>query len=382
MMGPVGPFVKQLFSRVAGAVSGRHVSVLAREARDERLILDLRAPYRVADDVLTIDLLEPEGGKLRATLLGYVGPFPSRTLWTSAPHSYDGPCRFQFNLATGDVTLDGANWGRADVSGIRARFCWRFTRTGPQGTATRLTSHYRANRPEDHGEAYYSGDNYLDYEDESSGQRVQILDLMEKWRAGGPLLEVGCATGSLLVDIEARYGIAGLGLDVSEWAVGEATKKLGPNRVWAIDLERDPMPETVQRAGPFGTIIMFSVLEHLRDPQASLAALTRLSARGTLLLLETTNADSLSHRIFGSDWEGYFDRTHMSVDSVSVRTVPAWLEALGWRVVERRTRLLWDRSADPTHHTLRDWWAADARFRRLLAERDLGDLVFCVAIKS
>ncbi len=101
-----------------------------------------------------------------------------------------------------------------------------------------------------------------------------------------------------------------------------------------------------------------------------------------MLLLETTNADSLTHRVFSGDWEGYFDRTHMSVDACSARTVPAWLESLGWRVVERRTRLVWDRSADPTHQTLRDWWDNDARFRRLLAERDLGDLVLCVAIKS
>ena len=30
-----------------------------------------------------------------------------------------------------------------------------------------------------------------------------------------------------------------------------------------------------------------------------------------------------------------------------------------------------------TRATLRAWWAADARFRRLLAERDLGDLLTC-----
>jgi 2-polyprenyl-3-methyl-5-hydroxy-6-metoxy-1,4-benzoquinol methylase len=377
-----GAFLKQLFSRVASTIGRRHVSVLPREAGDEHDIFDLRAPYRVADDVLSIDLLEPEGGRLQATLLGYAGSFPTRTLWTSAWRSYGGLCRFQFNLATGDVTLDGAAWGRADTTETRTRFCWRFTCVGPEGTTSRLTSHYRANRPEDHGEAYYSGDNYIDYESESIGQRAQIFDLMDRWRAGGPLLEVGCATGGLLADIEKRYGIAGLGLDVSDWAVGEATKKLGPNRVWAIDLDRDPVPDAVHQAGPLGTIIMFSVLEHLKDPLAALAALTDLAAKGTVLLLETTNADSLTHGVFGSDWEGYFDRTHLSVDACSARTVPAWLESLGWRVVERRTRLVWDRSADPTHHTLRDWWDNDARFRRLLAERDLGDLVLCVAIKS
>lgn len=382
MMGRVGPFVKQVFSRAAGVVSGRHICVLARDARDEGRILDARGPYRVDGDVLSIDLCEPEGGRIQATLLGYAGPFPTQVLWTSAPHSYDGPCRFQFTLSTGQVTLDSGWWGRADASGIRTRFCWRFTLTRAGGTASRLTSHYRTDRPEDHGEAYYSGDNYVDYEDESSGQHAQILHLMKQWRAGGPLLEVGCATGSLLAEIEARTGIAGLGLDVSDWAVGEAATKLGPNRVWAVNLDRDPLPEPVVQSGPFGTIVMFSVLEHLQDPQAVLAALTERAARGTVLLLETTNADSLSHRIFDGDWEGYFDRTHKSVDACSVRSVPAWLEALGWRVVERRTRLMWDRSADPTHHTLRDWWDADARFRRLLAERDLGDLVLCVAIKS
>jgi hypothetical protein len=34
------------------------------------------------------------------------------------------------------------------------------------------------------------------------------------------------------------------------------------------------------------------------------------------------------------------------------------------------------------HETLRDWWVADARFRRLLTERDLGDFVTCVAVRA
>ena len=62
--------------------------------------------------------------------------------------------------------------------------------------------------------------------------------------------------------------------------------------------------------------------------------------------------------------------------------MPAWLTGLGWTIVEQRTRLIWDRSADPTHATFRDWWDSDARFRRLLDERDLGDLLFCAAVKA
>jgi hypothetical protein len=32
--------------------------------------------------------------------------------------------------------------------------------------------------------------------------------------------------------------------------------------------------------------------------------------------------------------------------------------------------------------TLREWWAIDARFRRLLAERELGDIITCAAVKA
>jgi hypothetical protein len=366
--GAIRPMVKRFAGRVADALTGRHVSLLPREARDERLIFDLRAPYRIAGDVMSIELLEPEGGRLQATLRGDAGA----TLWTSASHSYDGPCRFQFNLTTGDVTLDGAAWGRADASRLPSRFAWRFARTGPRGPVMRVTSHYRAGA----GDAVDGRGGVVDSSDGIPG----VLEVMEQWRAGAPLLDVGprdaggagaCGTGRRLRAIEARFGIAGVGLDLA-----------GDEAARAIDPARGPLPADVRAEAPFRTILMIAVLEGLRDPQASLAALTALATTGTVLVLDTINADSLSRRIFGGDWEGYVDRAPVSADAITARTVPAWLEGLGWRVVERRTRHTWDHSEDPTHHTLRDWWRQDARFRRLLAERDLGDRVLCVAIKS
>jgi 2-polyprenyl-3-methyl-5-hydroxy-6-metoxy-1,4-benzoquinol methylase len=382
-MGRVGPSIKHLFSRAASAVSGRHVCILAAEARDEGRILDARAPYRVANGRLVVDFLEPRGGVLDATLLGYVGHRPTQPIWTGPSQAYAGPSRVGLDLATGQVTMNDGLWGRVDPSAIGPRFCWRFRYTNSHETRERLTSHYKVDRTDDdHGEAYYSGVNYVDYEAESSGQRAEILELLQRWRAQDPLLEVGCATGRLLAEIEQQRGIAGVGLDVSDWAVSQAARRLGPNRVWRVDLDRDPLPQGLQRAAPFRTIVMFAVLEHLADPQAALATLTKVSAPGTLLLLETTNCDSLCHRVFGGDWEGYFDNTHHAVDRVGVRTVAPWLRALGWTIAEQRTKVIWDRSADPTHATFRDWWDSDARFRRLLDERDLGDLLFCAAVKA
>jgi len=383
-MGPAGAWIKRMFSRAASAASGQHVFVLSPDAGSSRPILEARGQYRVNGDDLQVELKERSGGTLQASLLGYVDHQPRRVIWKSPKHSYDGPSSVTLKLSTGEVTVNGAPWGRLEPSAIGPRFCWRFSLSTNGTTRSRLTSHYRVDRNEgdDHGEAYYSGANYVDYEAESKGQHPQILDLLDEWHAEGPLLEAGCATGGLLQAIERERGIAGLGVDISEWAVTQAARKLGPDRAWRVDLDHDPLPAAIRRVAPFRTIVMFSVLEHLRDPQAVLAALTSVSSRGTLLLLETTNCESLCHRVFGDDWEGYFDRTHLAVDRVGVRAVSQWLNALGWTIADRRTRMIWDSSADPTHATFRDWWQSDARFRQVLHERDLGDLVFFAAVKA
>jgi hypothetical protein len=78
----------------------------------------------------------------------------------------------------------------------------------------------------------------------------------------------------------------------------------------------------------------------------------------------------------------YFDSTHHGVDQITVKSLREELPRLGWKVSELATRLIWDADADPTRATLRQWWAADARFRRLLAERELGDFITCVAVRE
>ena len=64
------------------------------------------------------------------------------------------------------------------------------------------------------------------------------------------------------------------------------------------------------------------------------------------------------------------------------QTTDAGLADLGWTTRELRTWHVWDSSIDPTHAAFRDWHDADARFRTLLAERELGDFICCVAVRS
>ena len=372
--------LKRTLLAVASRLTGRHAVLLPPEARDEAMVIGLRAPYRVEAPTLTVDLTEPCEGWLTATLLGYKGHFPTWRLWTGSS-DYAGPSRLTLDLSSGVVSLDGREWGRVRLPLPGRRFCWRLVLAGRDGIRRgRLTGHYLPVTRGTVGSDYYHGDNYVDHEAESADENRQIVELFQRHHAHGPVLEIGCATGGLLADLEAA-GLPSFGLDVSEWAVGHASERLGAGRAWVCDVERDPLPAQMTANGPFRALVLAAVFEHFHDPFAVLAKITTIAATDAVLVIATTNADGLSHLVFGSQWEGYFDWTHRGVDRVSVKALREELPRLGWRIAELTTHLVWDRAADPTRATLRDWWAADARFRRLLAERDLGDLITCVAVK-
>src|SRR5258706_481735 len=125
------------------ALTSRHTALLPSDARDERTIFKLDAPYRVDTPSLVIDLLEHDPGQIVATLVGYDGHFPRIPLWTSAPAFYDGPTRFTFDLQSGAVGLGSHDWGVAAPPAKR-RFGWRFELTTPNAVVQRLTGHYRA----------------------------------------------------------------------------------------------------------------------------------------------------------------------------------------------------------------------------------------------
>jgi SAM-dependent methyltransferase len=364
-----------------GRVTRRHALLLPREARDEDSILSVRAPYRVEGDELRLEIGEDGPGKLHATLLGYEGHFPTRECWRGEA-DYAGPSTLTFDLKTGQARCDGAILGQVPLPLAGRRFCWRLQLARPDGAIlSRTTGHYLPGGNGSVDAGYFLGNNYVDYEAQSASDHAIVIDLLRESHARGPVLEVGCATGGFLAALH-QAGFAGVGLDVSAWAVQQAAARLGPNRAHVCDLERDAIPEPIRAQTPFGVLLLWFVFEHFADPFAALAKLTPLAGPGATLVLGTTNADSLTHLLQGKEWEGYFDPTHHGVDQASVRSLREGLPRHGWRIEKLSTHLIWDTNADPTCATLRDWYASDARFRRLLAERDLGDLITCVATKQ
>ncbi len=373
---------KDLALKALSRFTNRHAVLLPGEAENGALIFDLRAAYRAEEERLTVDLLEPSPGRLVISLIGYEGHFPRKLLWKSSPVDYHEPCRLQLALNDGAVMVGGLDCGNVPTRELKRRFCLRFDLEGADGKhRSRLTSHYQPMSGRALEAGYFTGDNYVDHEAQSSGENKIVLELLRQHNAAGPVLEVGCATG-ILLEAVSDAGWPAYGVDISNWAVERANQRLRRTAAWVCDVEQDALPDDVLSHAPFGTLILWAVFEHFHQPFDVLAKLTPLARPGTKLFINTTNADSLTHFLFGRDWEGYFDWSHYGVDQVCVASLNERLPKLGWRIEKLATHLIWDCDYDPTKATLRDWHGADARFRRLLDERNLGDLITCVAVKE
>jgi 2-polyprenyl-3-methyl-5-hydroxy-6-metoxy-1,4-benzoquinol methylase len=369
--------LKHALLSTVGRATRRTAVLLPTDAAREDVILPVLAPYRVTGDMLELRVCHAEPGEMRVAV-----NTNGESAFDGCAFSYPGLTTLRLDLRSGTLacaeTPVGTLTGGQPISS--RRFSLHLVLVEQSGTVRRrTTSHYLPRVGQAVDERYYSGEDYIDYEEESASTHRQVLELIRRHGLEGPILEIGCATGTTLAAMRDA-GYEAFGLDFSAWAVERARARVG-DAAWACDVEHEPWPDAVVERGPFKCIVMAAVLEHFADPCDVLRKLATLAAPGAGLVITTTNCDSLTHRLLDSDWEGYFDWTHRGVDAVSPSSLRQWLRELGWVARELRTWHLWDSSNDPTHATLRDWHAADARMRALLVERDLGDFIACVAVR-
>jgi SAM-dependent methyltransferase len=108
-------------------------------------------------------------------------------------------------------------------------------------------------------------------------RRQLALFLLERHGIPQRLLDIGSGTGDLLEAAHRRWPGARLaGIDMSPAGVAEARRKVGPARIRACDLIRDPTP-TADEAGWATHAVCSEVLEHVDYP-----ALLLRNARGWL----------------------------------------------------------------------------------------------------
>lgn len=148
-------------------------------------------------------------------------------------------------------------------------------------------------------EDYFQGgvsDGYFDY---LGSEKLLIREFQDRlklvlaYQKSGRLLEIGCATGGFLE--QARKYFTVQGIDVSEFAIGEARKK-------GLDVECAALESSRLVSPHYEVIVMFDAIEHLPNPAATLAKAYSLLSNGGYLLLTTGDTGSLMARILGSRW--------------------------------------------------------------------------------
>jgi SAM-dependent methyltransferase len=148
-------------------------------------------------------------------------------------------------------------------------------------------------------------------------------DLIQKHGVGGPFLEAGCGMGFNSVHL-ARRGWTGVALDVSEQAIEDARSIL---KDWpGVQVINGPLEK--YEGGPFGTVLMLDVLEHLPDDYGALMAARRTTRPGGHLFLAVpTNP--------GREWR-WDDDAYGHIRRYDPPALEVLLGRCGYTVVEMR----------------------------------------------
>jgi SAM-dependent methyltransferase len=157
---------------------------------------------------------------------------------------------------------------------------------------------------------------------------ARIADL-ERWcPSRGRLLELGASYGHSLA-LARKRGWDVTGVELSPTAAEHARTQLGLT-VFNCDLADAPLAQ-----GSFDAVIMWHVLEHVRDPKRQLLQLATLLKPGGVLGLRVPNIASFGARAAGQWWPWMCPPAHLWFFSPA--TLPRLVNACGFEVKEVAT---------------------------------------------
>lgn len=116
---------------------------------------------------------------------------------------------------------------------------------------------------------------------------------------GRKLIEIGCGHGNFLLEAQsAGYDVQGL--EFSQDAAQRANSKLGGPVVTVGSTQSVDLPSAA-----FDVCVMADVIEHVRDPYATMQYVHRILKPGGVLFIATPSTESWSAKVLGSAWMEY-----------------------------------------------------------------------------
>jgi 2-polyprenyl-3-methyl-5-hydroxy-6-metoxy-1,4-benzoquinol methylase len=179
------------------------------------------------------------------------------------------------------------------------------------------------------------GKDYLSYEieNEKSFLKLQQLALkdarffkLEKTllthhRAGASVLDIGCATGSLLYYLGQR-GWHVTGVEISPCA--EYAKKERK-----LDIRSVPLEENKFADSSFDVVLASHLIEHLNNPQSFLTETYRILKKDGRVFITTPNISGFQARLYKGRWRSaIFDHLYL----FSAKTLSKMLKNTGFKI--------------------------------------------------
>ena len=159
------------------------------------------------------------------------------------------------------------------------------------------------------------------------------LRYIKRRQRGGRLLDIGCGKGFFLGLAEKFYET--YGVDVSEYAIGQARNRLHNTKLYIGDVNRLDFDH-----GYFDIITCFDLLEHLDNPELTIKKCYLMLRGGGLFIFRVPNTASYGLSWLKEKWHGHRDPTH-----VSLLSNEEWGRLLGkggFRIIDRFYDGLWD----------------------------------------
>jgi SAM-dependent methyltransferase len=155
-------------------------------------------------------------------------------------------------------------------------------------------------------------------------QKDAIVSRFVPLGARSEVLDVGCAVGTFLEHLHARYGVAATGVDFKDLSASPSLA--------GVDFRCGLFYEQDFGARRFDLITMWHFLEHDYDPMRTLRTARDLLCEDGRLIVEVPRLDSMTFRLFGPRWPGLQAPQHTVL--FDKRALLAAMDAAGLEVVE------------------------------------------------
>jgi 2-polyprenyl-3-methyl-5-hydroxy-6-metoxy-1,4-benzoquinol methylase len=157
--------------------------------------------------------------------------------------------------------------------------------------------------------------------------RSRLAWVLEHKRSGR-LLDVGAAAGAFVYEASLA-GFEAFGIEPSPSFARQARETLG------VDVRDGRVEDIDLPSASLDAVTLWHVLEHVREPRASLERLLDWLIPGGLLMLEVPNVDSVMFSLLGRNWPHLDPDVH--VNQFTPSTLTLLLERAGFTAVRTAT---------------------------------------------